>query len=68
MITPKDPTTRLTTAGNQHFHSAGPKLWNILPTQIHYSETLNQFKIKSKTPLPGGNTTNYCTIALFFII
>ncbi len=34
VITLKEPRTKLTTAGDRSFHSAGPKLWNRLPNEI----------------------------------
>ncbi len=47
----KKTRTKLTTAGDRCFQSAGPKLWNRLPTEIRNSHTLNQFKTKLKTHL-----------------
>jgi hypothetical protein len=37
----------LTTLGGRAFKSAAPKLWNVMPANIHNMDNLNQFnKIK----------------------
>ena len=38
----------LTSFGDRAFSTAGPRLWNSLPTEIHFARSLETFKSKLK--------------------
>ena len=38
----------------------GPKIWNIVPSEIKHSESLAQFKMKIKSWEPTHCTSNLC--------